>query len=132
LGTAGDITMIHSEILQYSQHFQERGLPHANGFTTILRTVDSVNTTNDGSIYTYDSKYLQSPRVVDLKDAMSTHRGIRLAKPNYSGTNGAANPNHTDSASTTNGSILNKNMATTDVDSILSGLDSEDEAAFVV
>jgi hypothetical protein len=27
---------------------------------------------------------------------------------------------------------LNRNMATTDVDSILSGLDSEDEAAFVV
>ena len=79
LGTAGDITMIYSEILQYSQHFQERGLPHGNGFATILRTVDSVNSTNDGSIYTYDSKYLQSPRVSDLKDAMSTHRGIRLS-----------------------------------------------------
>lgn len=127
LGTSGDITMIHSEILQYSQHFQERGLPHANGLTTILRTIDSVDTTNDGSIYTYDSKYFQSPRVNDLKDAMSTHRGIRLAKPNFSGANG-----HNDTASTTAGSVLNRNMATTDVDSILSGLDSEDEAAFVV
>lgn len=130
LGTAGDITMIHSEILQYSQHFQERGLPHGNGFATILRTVDSVNSTNDGSIYTYDSKYLQSPRVSDLKDAMSTHRGIRLSKPNFGGANGTANM--TDSASTSNGSVLNKNMQTTDVDSILSGLESEDEAAFVV
>ncbi|KAF6062761.1 UME domain containing protein [Candida albicans] len=90
LGTAGDITMIHSEILQYSQHFQERGLPHGNGFATILRTVDSVNSTNDGLIYTYDSKYLQSPRVSDLKDAMSTHRGIRLSKPNFGGANGTA------------------------------------------
>ncbi|AOW26570.1 protein EFR3 [Candida albicans P37037] len=130
LGTAGDITMIHSEILQYSQHFQERGLPHGNGFATILRTVDSVNSTNDGLIYTYDSKYLQSPRVSDLKDAMSTHRGIRLSKPNFGGANGTANM--TDSASTSNGSVLNKNMQTTDVDSILSGLESEDEAAFVV
>ncbi|RCK63178.1 Protein EFR3 [Candida viswanathii] len=130
LGTAGDITMIHSEILQYSQHFQERGLPHANGLTTILRTVDSMDTTNDGSIYTYDSKYFQSPRVTDLKDAVSAQRGIRLAKPNFGGANGHGTNN--DTASTANGSVLNRNMATTDVDSILSGLDSEDEAAFVV
>lgn len=130
LGTAGDITMIHSEILQYSQHFQERGLPHANGLTTILRTVDSVDSTNNGSIYTYDSKYFQSPRVTDLKDAMSTHRGIRLAKPSFGGLNG--NSTHNDNASTTAGSILNRNMTTTDVDSILHGLESEDDAAFVV
>ncbi|CAI5756899.1 unnamed protein product [Candida verbasci] len=119
LGTAGDITSIHQEILQFSQHFQERGLPHANGYSSANTTMMNNNYDfTNGSIYTYDSKHVNSPTISDLKDAMSAYKMIPRPSQNES--------------IVSNGSVLNKNLATTDVNAILDGLESDDDAAFVV
>ncbi|KAI3406813.2 EFR3 [Candida oxycetoniae] len=127
LGTANDIRSIHSEILQYSQHFQERGLPHANNYTTSsLSNIcggSAIAEDADSSIYTYtyNSKNFNSPRVADLKSVMSVNK---IGGPHFSSTQM--------DQTISNNSILNKNLLSHDVDSILAGLESDDEAAFVV
>ncbi|CCG21076.1 hypothetical protein CORT_0A06910 [Candida orthopsilosis Co 90-125] len=135
LGTAKDIHAIRAEILQYSQHFQERGIPYAANYTltnngntvsTISRLngdLDSFDQTN-GSIYTFNS-HVNCPRIVDLKETLSMNnlKGVPSR-------NGMAARNMDQTVS--NNSILSKNLLSTDVDSILAGLDSDDEAAFVV
>lgn len=135
LGTAKDIHAIRAEILQFSQHFQERGIPYAANYTltnngntasTISRLngdLDSFDQTN-GSIYTFNS-HVNCPRIVDLKETLSMNnlKGVPSG-------NGMAARNMDQTVS--NNSILSKNLLSTDVDSILAGLDSDDEAAFVV
>lgn len=138
LGTAQDIRQIRAEILQFSQHFQERGIPYAANYTltnngnttsTISRLngdLDSFDQTN-GSIYTFNS-HINCPRVADLKETLSINnlKGV----PAGNGHAGMAARNMDQTVS--NNSILSKNLLSTDVDSILAGLDSDDEAAFVV
>lgn len=124
LGTASDIQTIHSEILQFSQHYQQRGIPYGNNYTT--SHLSSINETSffddcNGSIYTFGSRQVNSPRVADLKSVMSNNH---LRTPNISS---RAMEN-----TVSNDSVLGKNLLSHDVDSILAGLESDDEAAFVV
>ncbi|CAK9435703.1 uncharacterized protein LODBEIA_P04300 [Lodderomyces beijingensis] len=125
LGTAGDINQIRAEIIQYTQHYQERGLPHAAGeyTTSNLSSIRSPSVYDDanGSTYTYNSKHVNSPRVADLKSAAS------VANPRTQQLSSREMEN-----TVSNDSILQKNLLSHDVDSILAGLESEDEAAFVV
>ncbi|KAG5417549.1 EFR3 [Candida metapsilosis] len=132
LGTARDIRTIRAEILQYSQHFQEKGIPYAADYTLTSNTTSAVSRLNgdldsfdhtNGSIYTFNSN-VNCPRVADLKEVLSM-KSLNGATGNGVG---ARNMDHTVS----NNSVLSKNLLSTDVESILAGLDSDDEAAFVV
>lgn len=135
LGNANDISSIHSEIVHNRAH--ARG-----GF---LGGGDY-----SASIYTSDAKYITSPKVSDLKelirdsrrdsvsiapdaignghtprnDHFSTKHQANGKTPDLTVTNSAGNT----SAATE--SVLSRQIVTTDVGSILGGLDSDDE--FVV
>ncbi|KAI5960564.1 EFR3 [Candida pseudojiufengensis] len=137
LGTTADINSIHQEILQFSQHFQERGLPHANSYLVSNYTTtigDSHYDDTNGSIYTYNSKVLNHPRISDLKDSISFNNQ-KFKTGNVSNGNGNGHSIMTSRQmenTVSNDSILNKNLLSTDVDSILGGLDSDDDVAFIV
>lgn len=98
LGNNGDIASIHS------------GLRHHHTFTSTLSN-QSYDLTN-GSILTHDKKPV---KVNDLKSMLSSFKS-NLKKPSVR-----------DDNSLTPGSILSKQMATRDVDSILDGLDDDDK-----
>ncbi|KAK6459184.1 uncharacterized protein RJT20DRAFT_143732 [Scheffersomyces xylosifermentans] len=126
LGTAGDINSIHSEILHNSQHFNGRNFSlTGSGFANPNGTFTSDYTSN--SIYTSEGpRYFNSPRVADLKDLMLDHK--RPKKPTILGDNvSTSTSNHL-----TSNSILSKQMAFTDLDSILNDLNTEDDARIIV
>ncbi|ABN64640.2 predicted protein [Scheffersomyces stipitis CBS 6054] len=110
LGTVGDISSIHSEILQNTQHLNGRNFSlTANG------TFNSDITSS--SILTSDGRYVNSPRVADLKDLMTDpRRGYR--KTSHIGQ--------------TPGSVLGKQMVSTDLESILTSLNTEDDSRIIV
>lgn len=106
LGTANDISSIHSEIVS---HNQGRG----NG---------NLNDPTSGSIYTAEGRNYMSPRVSDLKDVMLEHRGS-IKKPKF------LSPTNWSPA---NESVLCKQMINSDVTSILGDLDSDDDNEIIV
>lgn len=122
LGTVGDISSIHSEILQNTQHLNGRNFSlTANG------TFNSDITSS--SILTSDGRYVNSPRVADLKDLMTDpRRGYRktsLISDNIS-------TSTTSHIGQTPGSVLGKQMVSTDLESILTSLNTEDDSRIIV
>ena len=108
LGNANDISSIHSGLLFHQNHNANMKTAFSNG-----------NETSNGSIYTSDRQY-NTPRVSDLKDSV-----LMKKKP------GVAFNEHYNS-DTTPGSILSKQMVTSDIDSILEGLDIDDDSEIIV
>lgn len=108
LGNANDISSIHSGLLFHQSHNVNMKNAFSNG-----------NETSNGSIYTSDRQY-NTPRVSDLKDSV-----LMKKKP------GVAFNEHYNS-DTTPGSILSKQMVTSDIDSILEGLDIDDDSEIIV
>lgn len=107
LGNANDISSIHSGLLFNQNHNVNMKNVFSNGIET-----------SNGSVYTSDRQY-NTPRVSDLKDSM-----LMKKKP------GVAFNEHYNSG-TTPGSVLSKQMVTSDIDSILGGLDSDDSEIIV-
>lgn len=111
LGTNYDITSIHS------------GLVNSHSIATRLNGATPNGTFNSGdiasSVNTSD-KYQNMPRVADLKEIMSDRGSLRKPSANYD-----------DLTHLTPGLVLSKQMAKSDLDSILVGLDSDDDS-FVV
>lgn len=103
LGTANDISSIHSEIVSH--------LGKPNG-----------NADQNGSIYTAEGRNYVSPRVSDLKDVMLEHRGS-IKKPKQ------LSPQNWSPAGD---SVLSKQMVNSDVNSILGDLDSDDDNEIIV
>ncbi|CUM47726.1 unnamed protein product [Debaryomyces tyrocola] len=108
LGNANDISSIHSGLLFHQNHNINMKNAFSNG-----------NETSNGSIYTSDRQY-NTPRVSDLKDSV-----LMKKKP------GVVFNEHYNS-DTTPGSILSKQMVTSDIDSILEGLDIDDDSEIIV
>lgn len=106
LGNANDITSIHSGLLFNHNH------------TVNTRNIYSNGEISNGSVYTAEKQF-NSPRVSDLKDS------IFMKKP-------TTNFNEHYSPNTTPGSILSRQMVTTDINSILGDLDSDDDSEIVV
>lgn len=121
LGTAGDISNIQSEIVQFSQVFPQRAFP-LHGQDSIMNVLSARE--SNVSSFTADSKGgIAGPRVVDLKDLMNPSPG----PPPPGVRRGSIS-----SSVVAPGSILHKHMLCNDVSSILDGLDSDDDAAIVV
>ncbi|KAK7681051.1 hypothetical protein QCA50_015888 [Cerrena zonata] len=72
LGNANDITSIHSGLIH--NQYPSSKLNGNNANTTI-----GSDFTN-GSIFTLETKYFNSPKVADLKDIMMEHKGNNILK----------------------------------------------------
>ncbi|ODV77448.1 protein EFR3 [Suhomyces tanzawaensis NRRL Y-17324] len=112
LGNVNDITSIHSEIHNHRANVLNNGGAH--GLLGSLLAHDHASEV--------EPKYYNLPKVSDLKDSMLEHKSLRM--PSF-------NPDAV-SLSTGPGSVLNRQMVTSDMDSILGGLDSDDDTAIVV
>ncbi|CUM45323.1 Protein EFR3 [Debaryomyces fabryi] len=108
LGNANDISSIHSGLLFNQNHNINMKNVFSNG-----------NETSNGSVYTSDRQY-NTPRVSDLKDSI-----LMKKKPGV-----VFNENY--NSDTTPGSVLSKQMVTSDIDSILGGLDIDDDPEIIV
>ncbi|CAH2354063.1 protein Efr3p [[Candida] railenensis] len=119
LGTVGDITSIHSEILNHHQQISHlfNSLPHQRSGYSLQRGG------TDGSIVS-ENRHVVIPKVSDLKDVMST-REIFATVPKIS-----FGPNF-DEAPNSAKSVLSRQLVQTDIDLIIDGLESDDSKIVV-
>ena len=119
LGTVGDITSIHSEIINHHQQISHlfNSLPNQRSGYSLQRGG------TDGSIVS-ENRHVVVPKVSDLKDVMST-REIFAAVPRIS-----FGPNFDETPSSAK-SVLSRQLVQTDIDLILDGLESDDSKIVV-
>lgn len=119
LGNANDITSIHSGLLNHHQS-AKYGPPSADYST--------------GSIFTGENRYLNSPRVSDLRDVMLEPRApsLRGGGPSTPKSGLGRSSNGSLAPTSVPNSVLSKNMAQTDVASIIDGLALDDDTDIVV
>lgn len=134
LGNANDITSIHSGLIHNYQSVPKLNGNHNSGNFTF---------SSDLSVSTGETnKYYNSPRVSDIKELLAEPKSsiLRKVSSSYNDhsnilgslSNGGTANGDLFPGSTSPGSILSKQIATTDIDSILGGLESDDDAQFVV
>ncbi|KAK6461417.1 hypothetical protein DFJ63DRAFT_288500 [Scheffersomyces coipomensis] len=126
IGTAGDISSIYSDL---SHHHQKNYNSSYN--STNMNATFNTGEHSNGSIITGSEilKNYNTPRISELKDLMSQQRkaGARRAtlfSDNMSTSTG--NGGHV------SGSVLTRSIATTDVNTIIDGLNDDDDKAIVV
>lgn len=120
LGTANDITSIHSGLLNHHIQAGRYGQP----------SVDY----SAGSIFTGEHRYINSPRVSDLRDVMLEPRApsLRIGTPSTPKSAFGQSSAGSLGPSSMPNSVLSKNMAQHDVASIMDGLALDDDADIVV
>ncbi len=115
LGTAGDITLIHSEILHNGSH------TNFNGFASAQVSRNGLNQHHTtGSISSDHSHFV--PRVSDLKDIVVNRNPHRMTTSMF----GSAY------VPTSAQSVLSRQLVQTDMSSILDGLGSDCDSEIVV